>query len=182
MKKTKSNLPMTIEDARLGVLRRDRGDCSFTGKIATARGVIDINIEIIETPTEQAIERARNVARTIAKYTSGAKQYASRKLLRLKNGTWEDETTPLSDLQFRRRLTLQRIDIAPDLAVTFWFGDGDLFWGHSIQVEMSPRDRFRSAELLGGTLSMPEKRAKVFPLSGEFLFNTASEIERLDQV
>ena len=142
-------LPRRIEDSRLGVLRRVRGGSSFAGEVVTRKGTIEIDIEVIDGPVERAIERAKAIVRAVERHSAAAKRYASANLLRLKNETWIDETTPVSDLQFRRRLELERIDVAPDLSVTFWYRDGDLFWGHFVRVELNRRDRPISAELPG---------------------------------
>jgi hypothetical protein len=62
-------------------------------------------------------------------------EYAVQEMLSMKNGTWldEDETELTAD-QFKARMTLEAITIYPDGSFEFWHDDGDLFWGHSIQV------------------------------------------------
>lgn len=136
---------MIIRDPRLGVLRRNGS--SLSGTFVLRDRTVELRIELGSVGA--SVARARTIVRGARRLSSAAKHYASKKLRRLKNSTWEDETTPVTDLQFRRRLTLTSIDIAPELEVTFWFHDGDLFWGHFVTVEMNARDRFTFAELLG---------------------------------
>ena len=60
---------------------------------------------------------------------------AVKKLLDLKNDLWlgdkEKEFTPQ---RFKKRMKLQSILIEPKGAIEFTFNDGNLFWGHVIQV------------------------------------------------
>lgn len=41
---------------------------------------------------------------------------------------------PLTAAQFLKRMKLQSVNADPDGSFAFWHDDGDLFWGHSIQV------------------------------------------------
>jgi hypothetical protein len=148
MSTRKQQVPVAIENARLGILRRE-SDRLYSDAVVTPAGVLKLAMELTEKDDDIVIERASAIVRGIVRYSASAKRYASRKLRPLKNRTWCDETTPVTDLQFRRRLTLEEIDVGPGLHVGFWYRDGDLFWGHYIQVVMDHRDRFISAELLG---------------------------------
>ena len=61
--------------------------------------------------------------------------YAVKQLLPLKNDTWlGDDEQPLSAKQFQARMKLDSITVSPDGSFDFWHDDGDLFWGHSIQI------------------------------------------------
>jgi hypothetical protein len=56
-------------------------------------------------------------------------------LLPLKNESWlaEGEVDVTAD-QFKGRMALESITVHPDGSFEFWHNDGDLFWGHSIQI------------------------------------------------
>jgi hypothetical protein len=63
------------------------------------------------------------------------REYMVNELLDLKNGTWlEEDEAELSAEEFLQRVTLESISIDSEGEFEFWFGDGDLFWGHSIMV------------------------------------------------
>jgi hypothetical protein len=76
--------------------------------------------------------------------------YATTKLLGLKNKTWlgEDETE-LSAEQFRSKMKLESISMEPNGDFEFWFDDGDLFWGHAIRVSGNLSDGPTDAEIAG---------------------------------
>jgi hypothetical protein len=61
--------------------------------------------------------------------------HAVQELLALKNEAWlsEDEE-PVNEEDFTSRMTLTSISVAETGGFSFWHDDGDLFWGHSIQI------------------------------------------------
>ncbi|WP_282043425.1 DUF2262 domain-containing protein [Winogradskyella flava] len=72
------------------------------------------------------------------------------KLLILKNEDWvEENAETLSDKQFIKCLTLTSILFFHDGSSQLGFDDGNLFWGHSIMVDLSKDNKFIDAELLG---------------------------------
>ncbi len=42
-------------------------------------------------------------------------------------------------------------DSLTDEGVTFWYDDGDLFWGHTVTVDSSADGMPRYAQMLGGS-------------------------------
>jgi hypothetical protein len=54
----------------------------------------------------------------------------------VKNVLREDET-PVTPRQFKERMTLESIAVSPNGKFEFTFDDGQLFWGHVIQVSGS---------------------------------------------
>lgn len=69
---------------------------------------------------------------------------ASADLLDIHNTGWrawsdghEDHEGPVLDAaQFEARLTLRAVTVESGGAVSLWFDDGDLFWGHDVRVEL----------------------------------------------
>ncbi|OAI46466.1 hypothetical protein AYO44_11310 [Planctomycetaceae bacterium SCGC AG-212-F19] len=45
-----------------------------------------------------------------------------------------DDEVELNAKQFKARMTLEAITVTPSGSFDFWHNDGDLFWGHSIQI------------------------------------------------
>jgi hypothetical protein len=71
-------------------------------------------------------------------------------LLNLKNDNWlddgEDEVTAE---QFIEAMRLESIAVYPDGSFVFWHQDGDLFWGHSIQICGSLSEGLTDADIPG---------------------------------
>jgi len=62
----------------------------------------------------------------------------------------EDADAPeLTEEDFMRRMELESIEIREDGSFDFWFGDGDLFWGHSIRVSGSMDEGPTDADMEG---------------------------------
>lgn len=71
-------------------------------------------------------------------------------LLDLKNGEWLEEGEPRLDAAgFRDRMTLKTIEVSDEGDMEFWFDDGDLFWGHMIQVSGSRSEGLTDADICG---------------------------------
>lgn len=76
--------------------------------------------------------------------------FAVQHLLVLKNDVWlDDDEPPLTALEFKSRMKLESISISPDGGFTFWHDDGDLFWGHAIQISGSLVDGPTHADIPG---------------------------------
>ena len=74
------------------------------------------------------------------------------RLFELYNDTWRNEETdptPITEAVFDARLVLSSVDVGEENGLTFWYGDGDLFAGHSIEVSGDLTDGFTSANLAG---------------------------------
>lgn len=71
-------------------------------------------------------------------------------LLPLKNESWlgegEKELTPK---EFKARMSLDSISLEPDGVFEFWYNDGDLFFGHSIQIRGTLADGPTDADIPG---------------------------------
>ena len=73
-----------------------------------------------------------------------------KELLPLKNETWlEEGESPFSAEKFKSRMMLQSISIYPNGDIEFWHDDGDLFWGHSIQISGSLDEGLSEADIPG---------------------------------
>ena len=103
---------------------------------------------------EPALRRAREVLAEFAAYHRRAEEYAVQELQPLKNEYWledlgNDEEPPLKAEQFTSRMTLEALVFEPDGDVTFYYDDGDLFFGHEIEVGMDATDAFVHADIPG---------------------------------
>ena len=76
-----------------------------------------------------------------------ARKFAASQLLELKNKTWlEDGEEPITAEEFAERLVLSEVISMGDI-IEFWFDDDDIFWGHSVRVDMHPDGTPDSAEI-----------------------------------
>lgn len=80
---------------------------------------------------------------------ASAKQYCAKKLLDLKNELWlSEEETALTTAEFAEKLELHFIQMSADNTLIY-FGDGDIFWGHEIEVKMDEERQFISGNIVG---------------------------------
>ena len=78
------------------------------------------------------------------------REFAVAQLLELKNESWLDEGEPrVSAEQFLDRMRLESITTSIDGSFAFWHDDGDLFWGHAIEVSGNLRDGPTRADIPG---------------------------------
>jgi hypothetical protein len=87
----------------------------------------------------EALENAHKIVSELMRYVAEAKSYAATNMLELKNETWTDEDDDgvkslVTIEQFKGRMTLESISVSEDFT-TFWFDDGQLFFGHVIGVD-----------------------------------------------
>lgn len=68
----------------------------------------------------------------------------------LKNEGWLDEDeAPLTEADFLSRLTLRALTVDEFGHFTFWYDDGDVFWGHAIEAHGTLADGVRGADISG---------------------------------
>lgn len=123
------------------------------GRTACARGV-PIKLRLYtdaDDDLEPTLRRAREVLAEFDTYSRRAEEYVVQELLPLKNDIWldEDEETPLTPQQFKQRMALESLVFYAEGDVTFYYQDGDLFWGHIIELWMDAADNFIGAHISG---------------------------------
>lgn len=90
---------------------------------------------------ENEIEKATKLAYEICSWLElndeSARVFCASKLLRLKNETWlEDQEQPFTKEKFIETLELRSIIAFSDGSFSLYFDDNDIFWGHSIVVDV----------------------------------------------
>ena len=77
-------------------------------------------------------------------------EFAVKKLLPLKNSAWLDEDEKeLTPKTFLSKMSIESISIQSDGKFSFWFHDGDLFFGHMIHVDGSLKEGITDAGIAG---------------------------------
>jgi hypothetical protein len=51
--------------------------------------------------------------------------------------------------EFKKRMALDSITVVPDGSFEFWHNDGDLFWGHLIQIRGNVTEGPTDASIAG---------------------------------
>jgi hypothetical protein len=141
--------PVTFEDPTFGIFTLDRRVDWFTGEVVWDGKRIPLNLSKSEE-AQEALKSARELWQNQVEWNRRVRDFAVQELLPLKNGTWLDEDeAELSPDEFKDRMTLESITVYPDGSFEFWHDDGDLFWGHSIQISGSLSQGLTHADIPG---------------------------------
>jgi len=131
-------IPVVHEDPYFGELVLERAYDWFKGDVKWRRSTVDLMAVTDESGSPAAaFATARSLWDQPEAWTRRVEEFAVQELLPVKNENWLDEDegeAPLTPQQFLRRMKLESIIANPDGSFEFWFDDGDLFLGHSIQV------------------------------------------------
>jgi hypothetical protein len=143
--------PVIKTDAVLGRLTLDRRVDTWGGTSIWCGKEVRV---ALDAGDDVEFAAALKVAHTLWKdqelWTERVNQCALLKLLPLKNESWlDDDEEPVSPVQFLERMTLEEISVSPEEDITFWHNDGDLFWGHAIQVMGNLADGLTDADIPG---------------------------------
>jgi hypothetical protein len=113
--------------------------------------IVEVNLSLDGCQDENAFIRlAEKLWKSQKKWERQVRRCAAKELLPIKNGNWRDEGEGLlSAKAFQDRMELQSILISPNGEIQFSFDDGDLFWGHSIEVSGSVSEGPKYANIEG---------------------------------
>lgn len=128
--------PVVLQDPRLGRLEYDPEDESFQGRADWCGRDVEIRLACTdEDDRATALETARRLFDEQEFWHRRVGEYAVERLLPLKNESWlEEGESELDASGFLSRMTLESISVYQSGDFEFWFHDGDLFWGHAIQI------------------------------------------------
>jgi hypothetical protein len=143
--------PVVVSTARFGDVVMNPLIGWFEGKVKWDRKTVELHLEPGEDGSiADAIKTAENLWADQAGWKRKVDEFAVERLLPLKNASWlgEDERE-LTPTEFKKRMKLQSINVAGDGALEFWHDDGDLFWGHAIQISATLKDGPTDADIPG---------------------------------
>jgi hypothetical protein len=131
--------PIVVQTKKFGPLTLDRSIQCFDGTADWNGQAVRLSCYVDESmDLTGALKVAESLWSDQMAWKLQVDAYAVEKLLPLKNDSWLDEDeAPLTPEQFLSRMRLGSITIAKDGRFDFWHNDGDLFWGHWIQISGS---------------------------------------------
>ncbi len=145
-----TNTPPLVDEV-LGTLRWDDNFSWYEGSLQVAGTSFKLRL-CVETDgsTSPVLVRARQIVSDFERYRRLVADYAVRELLSVKNASWLQAGEAAVDAQqFKAKLGLDAICIETDGEATFWHNDGELFWGHSVQVCIDAKDRCKLVDIPG---------------------------------
>ena len=147
----KSCEPVEMTDPVLGKLVLDRSANCFEAQAMWLGEPIDVSVYPDDDgAATNALQTARTLFGAMEAWADRVSQYAVAELLEIKNDNWLDEDEePISGEEFIDQMQLASINVYPDGTFDFCHDDGDLFWGHVIEVSGSISDGPSSADIVG---------------------------------
>jgi hypothetical protein len=144
-------VPVVHEDPVFGKLILDRRVDIYTGQAVWNGARVELDIGIDEAgDLEGGLKVLRDLWRDQKGWTERIANYAVQQLLKVKNDYWLDlDEMPLSAEEFKAKMALDCISVKEDGSFTFWHKDGDMFWGHSIEVRGTLNKGPTSADIPG---------------------------------
>ena len=140
--------PVTFWEEGLGTFTLNRQVDWFETELDWLGTEISLTIDM-EEAREEALQNAKTLLASAADWDKRVRECAADELLQNAND-WnqemekDGETPTITREQFMERMELESIEVRADGSFQFWFGDGDLFYGHSIWVsgdlENGPND------------------------------------------
>jgi hypothetical protein len=146
--------PKEYTDAQFGKFTLDRQLNRYSTTTEWNGKELSLDLETVSSDDDefpqQALECARAFWQDREEWTRKVNAKILSALLELKNTMWlhEDES-PLSQGEFLGCLIMHSISITPKGSFSLWYGDGDVFAGHSISVRGSLAEGVRRASLEG---------------------------------
>ena len=140
--------PVTFWEEGLGTFTLNRQVDWFETELDWLGGQISLVFDVGEDRAG-ALQNAKALLADAAGWDKRVREYAADELLELANDWSQDMdedggAVEVTREQFVERMELESIEVRADGSFQFWFGDGDLFYGHSIWVsgdlENGPND------------------------------------------
>lgn len=139
----------TIIDDYLGTLQYNQRFNSYEGKI---KDDLDNEIELgidVDDNLEELIDYTRQLSKKYLNRDEELKLYAASQLLDIYNDVWNETDIEITEEEFASRMLLEGITVECDRTTTFYYQDGDLFYGHSITIYLDESGNLESAQIEG---------------------------------
>ncbi|MGJ8654747.1 MAG: DUF2262 domain-containing protein [Opitutaceae bacterium] len=135
----------------LGTFTLDRRINWYEGKKRYGLRYVSIYLDTSEDKEFSILaKQAQETWTKIKKLDQDARDCAVSELLETKNGFWlDDGDSEISEKTFRKRMTLDYLNLDSNGSIEFGYKDGDLFWGHTIVVRGNHNTGFTDAGIEG---------------------------------
>jgi hypothetical protein len=150
----RDDLPAMFTHPKLGRFKHERLMNSYVGSVGISGKKVRLELDCdygqardvrdaIEAPARVAAKVLKNPRRLV----EDAAEFATRKLMPLKNKHWlADGEKPIDAKEFRRRLKLESI-VVSKYGGSVEFDMGEVFGHHGVQVRFGPRGKVRDATI-----------------------------------
>jgi len=143
--------PVELKHPEFGVLVFNKSINWFDGAISWMGSSVNISVSLDENGSP---ESSFNTLEALYKDSDGwskkVTDYAVSNLLELKNDSWlRDGQEVVTASEFIGAMNLRSITVFPDGKFEFWHNDGDLFFGHSIEISGSLSKGLSHADIPG---------------------------------
>lgn len=141
--------PVTFEDSFFGTFTLERFVDWFTAEVVWEGNPISLHLEGRDE-VQECLKTACTIWENQSYWHQKIKDYAVQELLELKNNEWlNDDEVELTPNKFKDRMVLESIKVSPNGSFNFYFDDGDLFWGHTIEIDGSLLEGMAYADIVG---------------------------------
>ena len=148
---TEQQKPIVVMHPLLGRLTFDRGHNTFQAMVPLAGKPIEVSINAAgEAPDPAVLAIAERFWKDQADWDRRLREFSAAQLLELKNDSWlQDDEKPLTDAEFINKLTPNSMGFEPPDDFTIYYNDGDIFWGHAIEIRGTLSKGPESADIVG---------------------------------
>lgn len=130
--------PVEIETERFGTLVLDRRINWFRGTVVWGGREVRISFDADDDlDISGQLQTAQTLFDAEQDWQPKIEEFAIKEKLSLANDWRDEDAKPITEQEFLDRMQLESISIQPDGEFEFWHNDGDLFYGHSIQISGS---------------------------------------------
>jgi hypothetical protein len=143
--------PIVIPHPLFGPLTLDRGLVSFQATVSLAGQPIELSIDAIDDlPDPTVLAIAERFWKDQANWDHRLREFAVAQLIELKNDAWlQADEEALTEGQFIRKMTPNSMGFDPPEGFTIYYNDGDIFWGHAIEIRGTLSKGPESADIAG---------------------------------
>lgn len=138
------------EDEQLGEFFLEPSGVAVAADVEWQGEQIAIFLPAQKDKIAAAAAQARRLWAGSPQWDQRAREFASARLLSLKNSTWlQSNESPIAENDFQDRLGLQSLEVTDEGEFAFIFDDDGMFQEHLIVVRGTLEQGFREAELAG---------------------------------
>jgi len=147
---TELQKPVTVQTDRFGSLTLNRRINWFEGTTTWNGDSVDISFEVADDlDITSQLQTAETLFVNEKHWAKQISDFAVKEKLELANDWRDEDVMPISAAEFLQRMKLESISIKPEGRFEFWHNDGDMFYGHSIQISGSLRDGLTDSDIPG---------------------------------